>query len=255
MKRIINLILFLFVVAACGKTPAADILVKKMEIDPSSIHFFPGDIQEVNVLCYPENATNLDQLVVLVSNTSVADFQEGKLMAKAGGYTSLTAICGEAKASADITVYSGWFTKGEKKFGVDIATGYYFTMGESSPQEMEITLTNYLPNGDTQNFWLWMKCENLGTTINFLQDMKESQVSVQLNNNEDGYCVPYYSEGLGRPVVKLADWGDTDLTLTKGLLTVTKTGTATFSIVADFALSNGYTFKAQWEGPASMKTE
>ena len=255
MKRIINLILFLFVVAACGKTPAADILVKKMEIDPSSIHFFPGDVQEVNVLCYPENATNLDQLVVLVSNVSVADFQEGKLMAKAGGYTSLTAICGEAKASADITVYSGWFTKGEKKFGVDIATGYYFTMGESSPQEMEITLTNYLPNGDTQNFWLWMKCENLGTTINFLQDMKESQVSVQLNNNEDGYCVPYYSEDLGRPVVKLADWGDTDLTLTKGLLTVTKTGTATFSIVADFALSNGYTFKAQWEGTASMKTE
>ena len=255
MKRIINLILFLFVVAACGKTPAADILVKKMEIDPSSIHFFPGDVQEVNVLCYPENATNLDQLVVLVSNTSVADFQEGKLMAKAGGYTSLTAICGEAKASADITVYSGWFTKGDKKFGVDTATGYYYTMGESSPQEMEITLTNHLPNGDTQNFWLWMKCENLGTTINFLQDMKESQVSVQLNNNEDGYCVPYYSEDLGRPVVKLADWGDTDLTLTKGLLTVTKTGTATFSIVADFALSNGYTFTAQWEGTASMKTE
>lgn len=259
MKRIINLILFLFVVAACSKTPAADILVKKMEIDPSSIRFFPGDVQEVNVLCYPENATNLDQLVVLVSNTNVADFQEGMLMAKAGGYTSLTAICGEAKASADITVYSGWFTKGGKKYGVNTASGYYIMMGESTPQKIDFTLTHLTGEMDgnwevTQSFWFTIPYNRLGEEIYFLEDMLDCQVSVQKNNNEDGYSI-YYSEDLGCPVVKEADWGDTDVTLTKGLLMVTETGSDTFSISADFALSNGYTFTAEWQGFATMKTE
>ena len=233
----------------------ASIPVQKIEFNPGFAKIFIGEEQTFTVNCTPSSATNLEDLVILNSNPSVATFENGKLVAKAGGYTSLTAVCGEAKASADITVYSGWFTKGDRKFGVDIATGYYYTMGESSPQEMEITLTNNLPNEDTQNFWLWMKCENLGQTIDFLQDMKETMVSVQLNNNEDGYCIPYYSEDQGRPVVKLADWGDTDLTLTKGLLTVTKTGNATFSIVADFALSNGYTFKAEWEGAPLMQQQ
>ena len=33
---------------------------------------------------------------------------------------------------------------------------------------MEITLTNHLPNGDTQNFWLWMKCESLVFCVGWL---------------------------------------------------------------------------------------
>lgn len=240
----------------CQKTPPQPIPVERIEFETSSFRMFPGDQQEVRINCYPSNATNLDELSIINSNTSIATFENGKLTAKKAGYTSLQARCGSVSAKADVTVYSGWFTKGGIKYGVDSAYGWYFTMGESAPQEMQMTLTHMVPNSeDTQNFWFWMKCENLGTTIDFLKDMKESQVSVQLNNNEDGYCVPYYSEDLGRPVVKLADWGDTDATLTKGLLTVTKTGNNTFSVSADFALSNGYTFTAQWEGTASMKTE
>jgi hypothetical protein len=238
--------------SGCNK---ASILVQKIEFNPEFAKLFIGEEQTFTVDCTPSTATNLEDLVITNSNPNVATFENGKLVAKEGGYTKLVAICGEAKATADITVYSGWFTKGDRKYGVDIASGFYYTMGESTPQEMEITLTNNLSNGDTQNFWLWIKCENLGKTIDFMQDMKETMVSVQMNNNEDGYCIPYYSEELGRPVVKLADWGDTDVTLTKGLLTVTKTGSATFSIVADFALSNGYTIKAEWEGAPLMQQE
>lgn len=60
---------------------------------------------------------------------------------------------------------------------------------------------------------------------------------------------------LGAMVCLLADWGETDATLTKGLLTVTQTGTNTFKVLADFALSNGYTFTADWEGPATMQQQ
>jgi hypothetical protein len=244
------IVLLLF---GCNK---ASVPVNKIEFNPGFAKLFIGEEQAFTVNCFPSNATNLGDMVITNSDPSVATFENGKLVAKAGGYTTLVAICGEVKGKADVTVYSGWFTKGGIKYGVDSASGWYFTMGESTPQEMEMTLTHMVPNSeDTQNFWFWMKCENLGTTIDFMQDMKESQVSVQMNNNEDGYCVAYYSEELGRPVVKLADWGDTDVTLTKGLLTVTKTGSASFSISADFALSNGYTFKAEWEGAPIMQQE
>ena len=253
MKRIFNLIFLLFVVAACTK-PQPELPVNKMEIDPASIQFFPGDVQEVNVLCYPEHATNLDQLVVFVSNTNVADFQNGKLTAKAPGAATLQARCGDVSAQARITVYSGYFTKADKKYGVDSATGYLFTMGESTPQEMQMTLTHTVNSEDTQSFWLHIKYSNLGKDIDFMRDMDETMVSVQLNNNEDGYCIPYAQED-GTPVVKLADWGDTDATLTRGVLRVDDLGGSKYKVTADFALSNGYTFTANWEGTASMQKE
>ena len=253
MKKLFVLCLgaAMLLLSGCKKT---SILVDKIEFDPEYAKLFVGEEQTFTVNCFPSSATNLEDLVITNSNPSVATFENGKLVAKSGGSTTLAAVCGEVKAMADITVYSGWFTKGEKKFGVDIASGYYITMGESTPQEMEMTLTNYLANGDTQNFWFWLKCENLGKTIDFLQDMKESQVSVQLNNNEDGYTVAYPAED-GTPVIKLADWGDTDARLTKGTLRVEDLGSSTYSVEADFALSNGYTFTASWEGTASMKKE
>ena len=132
-------------------------------------------------------------------------------------------------------------------------------MGESTPQKIDLTLTHLTGEMDgnwevTQSFWFTIPYNRLGEEINFLEGMLDCQVSVQKNNNEDGYSI-YYSEDLGCPVVKEADWGDTDVTLTNGLLMVTETGSDTFSISADFALSNGYTFTAEWQGFATMKTE
>lgn len=258
MKRIFNLIFLLFVVAACTK-PQPELPVNKMEIDPASIQFFPGDVQEVNVLCYPEHATNLDQLVVFVSNTNVADFQNGKLTAKAPGAATLQARCGDVSAQARITVYSGYFTKADKKYGVNTASGYYIMMGESTPQKIDLTLTHLTGEMDgnwevTQSFWFTIPYNRLGEEIYFLEDMLDCQVSVQKNNNEDGYSI-YYSEDLGCPVVKEADWGDTDATLTRGVLRVDDLGGSKYKVTADFALSNGYTFTANWEGAASMQKE
>ena len=240
--------------AACHKNTPAEIKVERIEFVPAQYKMFVGDEQGVTVQCYPNTATNLNQLSISLSNTEVAGFVNGKLKAKAAGTSALQARCGDAYAQARVTVYSGYFTKGGKKYGVDSATGYYITMGESTPQEIQLTLTYYDESGDTQNFWLDVKCSNFGKTIDFLKDMDGSMVSVQMNNNEDGYCVPYARED-GTPAVVLADWGYTDATLVKGLLTVESPATGRFKVSADFALSNGYTFTASWEGTAAMKTE
>lgn len=242
------------VLAACSRKPQ-EIPVETIEFDPASIQMFVGDQQPVTIKCYPQNATNLDQLYTGNSDPAVADFQDGLLTARAAGYTRLQATCGNASAFANVNVYAGWFTKNEAKYGVDLAEGHYYMMGESSPVTMDLTLSHTQADGDTQNFWILFPCSQLGKTINFLEDMTDCMAAVYMNNNEDGYTVAYYSEDLGRPVIVTADWSATDATLTKGLLTVTDLGSKKYKVEADFALSNGYTFTASWEGTPSMKKE
>ena len=251
MKKLF-LITLILLAAACHKAPR-EIPVTKIEFEPATLKMFPGDQQAIQVKCYPENATNLSELKIINQYPAVAEFQDGKLTAKTAGATKLFALCGDAKASLEVSVYSGWFTKGGVKYGVDEAVGYYYSYGQSQPQEMEIRLTCKVSANESQNFKVWIKCSNLGKEMDITKGLDEGQISVYKNQNEDGYCLPYDSDG--KPVVMLADWGDTDATLTKGLLTVTSLGGDNYSISADFALSNGYTFTVNWEGLASMKRE
>ena len=252
-KLFLGLCLAAGLLTACHKKPV-EIPVNKIEIEPAQYMMFVGDEQTVTIKCYPANATNLDALTTRITDTKVASFQDGKLTALAPGSCLLVAQCGAVTYQSKIKVYSGYFTKGDKKYGVDSASGYYLMMGESTPQEIQLTLTYDDEGGNTQNFWLDVKCSNFGKTIDFMKDMDGSMVSVQKNNNEDGYCIPYAKED-GTPAVVLADWGYTDATLVKGLLTVESPATGKFKVSADFALSNGYTFTADWEGSATMKTE
>lgn len=252
-KLFLGLCLAAGLLTACHKKPV-EIKVERIEFVPASYKMFTGDEQGVTVQCYPNTATNLDQLSVSLSNTRVADFVGGKLKAKAAGTSALQARCGDAYAQARILVYPGYFTKAGTKYGVDAATGYLFYMGESTPQELQLTLTYNESNGETQNFWIHLSCSDLGKTINFMENMGGNMVAIYKNNNEDGYTVAYPAED-GTPVIKLADWGDTDARLTKGTLKVEDLGGSTYSVEADFALSNGYTFTASWEGTASMKKE
>ena len=240
--------------AGCKDPQPIEIPVERIAFENQQYNLFVGDQKSISVLCYPENATNLDQLEVSNSNPNVATFENGLLTAKSSGRTSLRASCGSVSATASVQVYSGWFTKESKKYGVDKASGYYYMFGNTSPQEMEIELS-YFGQDEEQHFKAWIKCSNLGKTIDFLQDMDESQVSVWKNQNEDGYSVPYFSSDQGRPVVVTADWSYTEATLTKGLLTITDLSGGKYKLEADFALSNGYTFTANWEGQPYMQKE
>lgn len=239
---------------ACHKnTPSAN-LVSRMEFDSPVYGMFVDEQVEVSLKCYPENASNLDQLAISNSNPAVADFQNGRLTAKASGTSVLTATCGNVSAKATVRVYSGWFTKGGKKYGVDSASGYYFLESEPSPQSLQITLTHTLDNGQEEHFWAMLEYTNLGKTLDFTQNVDESQVAVYLNNNEDGYCI--YGDEDGKPVLRTADWSDPgDVSLLRGILKVTDQTNDRFNVEADFELSNGYVFGAQWEGSVSMQTE
>lgn len=255
MRNLVKLT-FLFpllLFCACQKKPV-QILVERIEITPSPVTFFVGDQVDVSIECYPQNATNLKELTTHITMPSVASFQNGKLAALAPGTCYLVAECGKLSHQAKILVYPGYFTKAGTKYGVDAATGYLFYMGESTPQELQLTLTYNEPNGETQNFWIHLSYSDLGKTINFMENMGGNMVAIYKNNNEDGYTVAYPAED-GTPVIKLADWGDTDARLTMGTLKVEDLGASTYSVEADFALSNGYTFTASWEGTASMKKE
>ena len=194
-------------------------------------------------------------LTVSNSNSNVASFEQGKLKAKAAGTTTLTARCGGVYATKRVSVYSGYFAKGGTKYGVEAASGYYYMFGQSQPQEMEIKLTNYVSDTDTQHFKVWIKCSNLGKEMDITRGLDGSQISVYKNQNQEGYSLPYDSEG--KPVVVQADWSYTNATLTKGQLKVSQvsSGTDVYSIKGDFSLSNGYTFSVDWEGNVSMKRE
>lgn len=259
MKKVLVLCLGAAVLLMAGCKKPQPVLVDKLEFETSTVKMFPGEQQEMLLKSYPSTATNLDQLTITITDPSVASFENGLLTAKAPGSAKLVATCGSAMAAANITVFSGWFTKGGQKYGVEKAEGYYITMGEATPQELDLTLTfieGHEKDWDlTQNFWFTIPYSKLGQTIDFMEDMTGCMAAVYKNNNEDGYSVAYYSEDLGRPVIVTADWSSTDATLTKGILKVESPGTDRFKVSADFALSNGYTFAAEWEGFAAMKRE
>lgn len=241
----------LVLLAGCRKR---EIPVERIVVTPEVVKLFVGDMEMIQVECYPSTATNLDLLTVSNSNPEVAEFVRGKLLAHSPGYTQILARCGDVSAKSYITVYSGFFTKGGQKYGVETASGYYYLYGQTTAQEMEIELTAYEANGDEQHFSAWIKCGNLGKTIDFMKDMDESQVSVWKNQNDDGYSIPYKKED-GTPAVVAADWGYTDAVLTRGLLTITDLTSGRYRVEADFELSNGYKFTAEWEGYPSMKNE
>ena len=67
MKRII--VFALCLLCACNKKPQEN-LVNKIEFAPSALKMFVGDQQAIEVECYPETATNLDQLVMTAGNYS-----------------------------------------------------------------------------------------------------------------------------------------------------------------------------------------
>ena len=178
----------LLLLVGCRKR---EIPVERIVVTPEVVKMFVGESQEIQVECYPSTATNLDLLTVANSKPEVADFENGKLLAKSPGNAQILARCGNVSGKSSITVYSGYFTKGGKKYGVEKATGYYYLYGQSTPQEMEIELAAYESNGEEQHFSAWIKCGNLGKTLDFMKDMDESQVSVWKNQNEDGYSIPY----------------------------------------------------------------
>lgn len=255
MKRFFSYSLALSVLLVVGcNDKSLQIPVTRIEFVPKIIKLLPEEEESILVNVYPSNATNLDKLTFSNSDPSVATFEDSKLLAKTPGVTLLTAECGSVRATASVLVYDGWFSKGGKKYGVDTATGYYYLTGEPDIQEMDITLNHTEDNGEEQHFRILFKYKYLNQNVDLTKVIDGAMVSVYLNNNEDGYCI--YGNDEDKPVIKTADWSDPGpVTLTKGNFCISDKGQRLISFKADFALSNGYTFLADWEGVASMTKE
>ncbi|MGX8708342.1 MAG: hypothetical protein ACSW72_06265, partial [Bacteroidales bacterium] len=182
-------------------------------------------------------------------------YENGKVTAMGGGKAAVTATCGNVVAQSIFTVYQYKFTKNNKSYGIDYASGHNYYCSEPTVQEVEIILIHNDPNGDLQKFDVWVQAGQLGQELDFTKPIVGwSYVGVYLNNNEDGYLV-FASED-GTPSIHLADWSDPgNVTLTRGLLRVDNLGFSKYRIHADFELSNGYRFSTDWEGTSNMKTD
>ena len=250
MKRLFKpacaLVLSLLTLAACHK----DIPVTDIEINPAAATLFVGESVDLTVRCTPEDATNLDELMVYSSNESIAKYENGRVTAVDGGSTAITASCGNVMAQSRIKVYRYKLLKGGQAYGIDFAKGYQSLIEEPDDYSFEFFLVHNEPDGSTQNFQIWLRSADLGKDIDYTAGPTEIGVSVYANNNEDGYCFYWGEDG---PVIRTADWSDVPgVTLTRGLLRVDHLQGHKYSFFADFALSNGYAFSTEWEGTVSM---
>lgn len=253
MKRILLLsgLTLLLLLPGCKKE---QILVSKIVLTPENTKLFVGETQEYKAECYPSTAGNLDQLTISIADTEVANFENGKLLAKSPGNTEVQARCGDVSAVSYVLVYSGWFTKRGQRFGVDVAEGYNLLRGEETVQAIELNLINQINSEEQEHFWLWLPCSEFGKTIDFHGVVGETMVAVYRNNNEDGYTL-FGSEEPGCEL-RSADWVTdvSNVSLVKGTLKVDSPSTGRFRVEADFELSDGFTFTADWEGMPIMTT-
>lgn len=252
--RSFNTALTILAVALVAAACEREIPVSEIEIDPSRATLFVGESLPVTITWQPEDATNIDELLVYSTNESIVSWADGVVTGRDAGKAAVTASCGNVMAQSIIKVYRDKINKGDASYGIDYATGYEYLMGESTVQELEIMLVHEASGGATQNFKVWLKSEQLGTDLDYTKPLDGSFVGVYANNNEDGYLV--YSSSEGTPFIVLADWSYAgDVTLTRGILRVDALSGHRYRVHADFALSNGYAFSTDWEGLVSMTLE
>lgn len=245
-KTVFPLFVLILAAAACQK----DIPVADIRIEPASATLFVGESVNLSIQCFPEEATNLDELTVYSTNESAVSYSNGVATALDGGTAAITASCGSVLAQCRIKVYKDSFSKGGKTYGIDYGTGYLNMESEASPQSIEIDLIHDAE--PRQTFQMYLRYHQLGQELDFTQPLPDAFVSVFANNNEDGYSVFASEEDVPRIVT--ADFSDTPgVTLVKGILRVGQSTGSRYKVHADFELSNGYRFFVDWEGIANLK--
>ena len=239
----------LLLTAACHK----DILINDIFVEPSSKTLFVGESFDLHIQYLPEDATNTDDIQVYSTNESIVTYANGKVTAKDGGTAAITASCGNVFDQCRVKVYKYSLYKDGKNYGIDFVKAYGSKMGEATLQAVDVYMTHNASDGSSQNFQFWMRTSQFGQDIDFTKDSGDALVSVFMNNNEDGYTV-FMGED-GNPSIRLADWSDTDATLTRGILHVEQVHSTQFKIHADFELSNGYRFGTDWEGTVNLEID
>ena len=228
-------------------------LVTEIELSETEINLLVGETKPITVTCKPDNATNLDKLVVVSSNENVVHYTDGTVTGIAPGTVAIRATCGDAFASCWVKVLEGYFNKGGETCVIDQVSGYHNYESEPTIQSIEIIFTQRgATEYESENLQLYLRYDQLGQLLDFTKPLDGPFVSTYTNNNENGYTV--FASEEGNPMIRQADWSDAEgVTLVKGEMKVDKSGANHYKVHMDFLLSNGYAFGVDWEGNASMK--
>ena len=101
-----------------------DIPVESITISPGTATLFVGESREITVSCFPEEATNLDELQVYSTNEKIVQYQNGQITGVGGGDAAISATCGNVLSQCRVKVYKDKFLKNGMTFGIDYVTGY-----------------------------------------------------------------------------------------------------------------------------------
>ena len=227
-----------------------EVLVNYIDIQPASVEILVGDFAKFTVKTYPHFADNEYDLECSVTRPEAALCKGSSITGLKEGAGDFVATCGDVSASRPFRVYRWPITLDGKDYGVSRAEATFYRRGKATPQELEIRLVHEGLDGSTHHFEVRIPVEDINQIVDFMEPGQGASALAYPSETKEGLAV--YRNLNGVPTVCLADWSATEgIRLISGLLTVDETGTNQYRLKGKFSFTNGYSFKAEWEGKVS----
>ena len=244
LKIISPVFLLMLALAGCGRQ---EVLVRSITFEPAEAEVFVGDFKRVQASTFPHFADNESDLDFFVANKSVAAYDGTTLVGLEEGRTEIVASCGTVEATCPVRVFSWRISLDGVDYGVSKSTGRINYRGVTTASELEIELSH-----DTgkvlHQFTIWIRTDLIGQAIDFNEPVDGVSVSATYDVNKDGYVVS--AMNTGTPLVFDANWAEVEgVSVVWGYVRVDRKGTGnTYALKAEFKLTNGFLFGAEWEG-------
>lgn len=228
-----------------GCVDKKEVLVTTITFEPASVELFEGDFKRVSATTFPHFADNASDLDFFVTDKKVATYDGTSLVGLNEGRAEIVASCGTVEATCPVRVFAWRISVDGVEYGVSKSTGRVSQHATSS--ELQIELSHDTDAGQ-QQFSVWVRTDLIGQEINFNTPVEGVTVAAMNDTDESGFAVSAMNTGI--PLIFDADWNEAEgVSLLRGTLKVNRKGTGnTYTVKADFALSNGFLFGAEWEG-------
>jgi len=243
LKNLIAVSLLLLLLDGCAEKQ--EVLVKTITFEPASVELFVGDFKRVTTNTFPHFADNESELDFFMTDKTVAVYDGTTVVGLDEGRSEIVATCGTAEASCPVRVFAWRISLEGVDYGVSKSAGRI--NHRTIADELEIELSHDTGEG-LQQFSIWIRTDLVGQDIDFNKPVEGVTVAATYNVDENGFAVSAMNTGI--PLVFNADWTEAEgVSVAKGNLRVNRKGTGnTFTVKANFKLSNGFAFSAEWEG-------
>ena len=247
LRGLIKMTLVLPLVLALAGCREPEILVKTILFEPDEVELFVGDFKRVKVNTFPHFADNESDLDYFMTDKTVAAYDGSTVVGLDEGRSEIIATCGLVEASCPVRVFAWKIMVDGVEYGVSKSDAHMNYRGVTSAGELEIELSHDTGNVLHQ-FTVWIRTDLLGQRVDFNDPVDGVSVSATCDISKEGYAVS--AMNTGNPLVFNADWSDADdVQLVSGYVRVDRKESGNvFTVKADFKLSNGFLFGAEWEG-------